>query len=102
MIPPQECLVQLARLVGRDAFAEEFGPPQSAQPDAGALATLVDERLDQIAQGLVEEAAASDDVIDAASALAYVDDRLQTLGDLLTGEQSAALRAAFREATAGW
>ena len=102
MIPPQERLVQLARLIGRDAFAEKFGPPQTARPDSGELSGLVTGRLDQIAQGLIDEAAASDDVIDAASAQAYVDDRLQTLGDLLTAEQSAALRATFSDATAGW
>ena len=102
MIPTQERLVQLARLAGVDVFSARFGSPQTAAPEAGALASLVGERLDQIAQGLIEEAAASDDVIDAASAQAYLDDRLRTLGDLFTPEHSAAIRAAFQTATAGW
>ena len=102
MIPTQERLVQLARLAGADVFSQRFGSPQTAAPDAGALASLVGERLDQIARGLIEEAAASDDVIDAASAQAYLDDRLRTLGDLFTPEQSAAIRAAFQAATEGW
>ena len=102
MIPIQERLVQLARLAGVDLFSERFGPPQTAAPDAAALASLVGERLDQIAQGLIEEAVASDDVIDAASAQVYLDDRLRTLGALFTAEQSAAIRAAFQAATDGW
>ena len=102
MIPTQERLVQLARLAGADVFSERFGSPQTATPDADALASLVGERLDQIAQGLIEEAVASDDVIDAASAQVYLDDRLRTLGDLFTPEQSAAIRVAFQAATEGW
>ena len=58
MIPPQERLVQLARLIGRDAFVEKFGSPQTARPDAGELSGLVAGRLEQIARGLIEEAAA--------------------------------------------
>lgn len=102
MIPTQERLVQLARLAGVNVFSQRFGSPQTAAPGAAALASLVGERLDQIAQGLIEEAAASDDVIDAASARVYVDDRLRTLGDLFTPEQSAAIRASFQTATEGW
>ncbi len=102
MIPTQERLVQLARLAGLDVFSQRFGSPQTAAPEAGALASLVGERLDQIAQGLIEEAAASDDVIDAASAQAYLDDRLRTFGDLFTAENSTAIRAAFQAATEGW
>ncbi len=102
MIPTQERLVQLARLAGVDVFSQRFGSPQTAVPDADALASLVGERLDQIVRGLIEEAAASDDVIDAASARAYLDDRLRTLGDLFTPEQSAAIRATFQTATEGW
>ena len=102
VIPERERLVQLARLVGADVFAERLGPPHTAEPDAAALRVLIDERLSQVARALVEEAAASDDVIDTAGAQAYLDDRLRTLGDLLTPEQSKRVQAAFREATAAW
>ena len=95
-------LLQIARLVGAEAFAERFGPPQTAQPDLDALRALVEERLDQVAQRLVEEAAASDDVIDAASAAAYLEDRLRTLGDVLTPGQAERIRAAFEECTVAW
>ena len=102
MIPPRERLLQLARLVGLEAFTERFGSPQTAEPDADVLRALIEERLDDIARRLVEEAAASDDVIDAASALSYLEDRLRTLDELLTPEQTERVRASFRERTAGW
>jgi len=91
VIPPRERLLQLARLVGLEAFSERFGPPQTAGPDADALRALIEERLDDIARRLVEEAAASDDIIDGASAQAYLDDRLHTLRDLLTPREDALL-----------
>ena len=103
MIPPRERLLQLARLVGLDAFTERIGPPREVDaPDMDALRSLIEERLDHIAHTLVAEAAASDDVIDAASAGAYLEDRLRTLGDLFTAQQAERIRAAFREGTAGW
>ena len=104
MIPSRERLLQLARLVGHDAFVERFGPPLllETEPDADALRALVEERLDHVARGLVEEAAASDDVIDTVSAVAYLEDRLRTLDELLTPQQAAHIRSAFREGTAGW
>ena len=100
--PPRELLLQLARLIGVEAFTERLGRPQTAEADDEALRALIEERLDHIARRLVEEAAASDDVIDSASAAAYLEDRLRTLGDVITPEQAERLRAAFAEATAGW
>jgi hypothetical protein len=102
MIPRRERLLQLARLIGNDAFSARFGPPQSAEPAAAALSGLIDERLDEIARALVEEAAASDDVTDAAGAASYLDDRLATLGDLLSSAQAQSIHAAFAELTRGW
>ena len=51
---------------------------------------------------LVHEAAASDDITDVESARSYLGDRLQTLGDLLSGEQAARIRAIFAERTKEW
>ena len=102
MIPPRERLLQLARLIGVESFTERFGPPQTAGPDADALRALIEERLDDIARRLVEEAAASDDIIDAPSAQSYLEDRLRTLDELLTPEQAERVRAVFGERTAGW
>lgn len=102
VVPPREHLLQLARLVGIDAFTQRFGPPQTAAPLVEALQALVEERLSELARALVEEAAASDDVIDAASATVYLEDRLRTLGDVLTPEQARRLRDMFTKATSSW
>ena len=102
VIPPRQQLLQLARLIGVDAFTKRFGPPHAAEPDERALRGLIGERLDQIARRLIEEAAASDDVIDAASAGVYLDDRLLTLADLLAPDQVERVRAIFQEQIAHW
>jgi hypothetical protein len=102
VMPPREQILQLARLIGIDAFTERFGPPQTAEPDDDALRALIDERLDHIARGLVEEAAASDDVLDPESALSYLDDRLRTLSALLTPDQADRIRTSFAERTKAW
>ena len=102
VIPRRERLLQLARLVGPDVFIERFGSPQTAEPDGEALRALIAERLDHIVRSLVEEAAASDDVIDTASAALYLHDRIETLDDLLTHPQAESIRARFREQTAAW
>ena len=102
VIPQRERLLQLARLIGSHAFSERFGAAASAEPDPDGLRALIDERLDAIAQALVEEAASSDDVTDAAGALSYLEDRIDTLGDLLSGEQADSIRVKFGERTSGW
>jgi len=99
---PRDRLLQLARLVGVDSFAERIGPAQTAEPELDALRALVAERLDHVAEALVAEAAASDDVLDQASAVVYLEDRLRNLGDLLAPQQAERLRAVFRERTKGW
>jgi len=102
VIPLREGLLQLARLIGIDAFVAQFGSSQTAEPDAAALAKLIDERLDEIARALVEEAASSDDVTGAPGAAAYLEDRLVTLGDLLSRPQAQSIRASFLERTKEW
>ena len=100
--PRREQLLQLARLTGAAAFADRFGPPQTADPEVEALRSLVEERLGEVARSLVEEAAASDDVTDIPSAEAYLEDRLRTLGDLLTKEQTERIRVEFRDSIKAW
>lgn len=102
VIPPQERLTQLARLIGLGEFVERFGSPRTAAPPADALRSLVDEQIGHVIDALVAEAAASDDVTDTASARAYLEDRLRTLGDMLSAEQSERIQASFHEATRGW
>ncbi len=102
MIPRRESMVQLARLIGLEQFLERFGSPNTADPDAEGLAGLVGERLDAIASGLVAEAAASDDVIDGASAQVFLKDRLETLGELIGEKHQGTLAAACAERTNDW
>jgi len=85
-------LAQLARLLG--AAVEGL--------DVQRLRALLDERLDRLARGLLEEAVASDDVVDAASAEAYLDDRLAFFGDILTEEQRRRVREAYMQAVRRW
>ena len=87
-------LAQLARLVG----AEEL---DSALGSAG-LRTFLEERLERLARGLLEEAIASDDVVDAASGETYLEDRLAFFGELLPEEQRQRLRELFMEAARRW
>ena len=102
MIPRREALTQLARLVGLDLFIDRFGPPQTTEAKDEELAALIDDRLGEIARGLTAEAAASDDVLDTASAQEYLEDRLRTLVGFFSEEQRASLRAAFAEGTKDW
>jgi hypothetical protein len=85
-------LTQLARLLG--AAVEGL--------DVQRLRTLLDERLDRLARGLLEEAVASDDVVDAASAEAYLDDRLAFFGGILTDEQRGRVKGTYLEAVRRW
>lgn len=104
VIPPRQQLLQLARLIGLDAFAERFGSPRliDGTPDADALGALVDERLEDVAAHLVEEAAASDEVTDQESANAYLEHRLRTLRQLISQEQSDGIQKLFAERTKEW
>lgn len=102
MSPRREQLLQLARLAGAAAFADRFGPPQTADPEVEALRGLVEERLGEVARSLVEEAAASDDVTDIRSAETYLEDRLRTLDDLLTKDQTERIRVGFRDSIKAW
>jgi len=94
-------------------MAETSGPIQLAQLarllgvaveglDARRLRALLDERLDRLARGLLEEAVASDDVVDAASAGTYLEDRLAFFGDILTEPQRERVREAYLQAVRRW
>ena len=103
-----EAILQIERLLGRAEFRGALGLQAGALPfplDAGQrdrLSALVDERLAQLAQALLEEAMASDDVVDAPSALAFLRDRREFLGDLLSRPQAERLQAAFEQRVATW
>jgi len=78
MAEDPEALAQIARLLGdrslRSAGAEE-------------VRRTATDRLPMLVDGLLAEAAASDDVVDRESALAFVADRLQFLSPLISEDQ---------------
>jgi hypothetical protein len=101
-------IVQLARLLGRDEFYRQLSLIQGAEPSAldeerlVALRALMDERLGLLTEALAVEAVVSDDVIDAASAMVYLEDRLAFFGELLTEEQRQGVRKGFKRLVARW
>ena len=100
--PEREHVIQIARLAGIDAFTQRFGAPQASQPDEASLRAFVAERAESIGRGLVEEAAASDDVTDIESAESYLEDRLRTLSGVIDPAAADRVRAAFRDGTKAW
>ena len=104
-IPSPIQLAQLARLLGaeelRSALARQ-GESEGEGIDVGRLRAFIEERLERLARGLLEEAVASDDVVDAASAEAYLEDRLAFFGELLTEEQRQRLRQTWRKVVREW
>jgi hypothetical protein len=101
-------IVQLARLLGKEEFYRRLSLAEGAEPPAldderlAALRSLVDERLEVLARALAAEAVANDDVIDASSAMAYLEDRLAFFGELLTEEQRQAVRESFGRLVERW
>ncbi len=88
-----EALVQLARLLREPRL-------RSATPSEARAA--VERALPDLVAGLGDEAAASDDVTDRDSALSYLDARLDFFADLLSSEQKARVRDAFRSKIEQW
>jgi len=103
-----EAILQLARLAGRAEFARRLGVEGAEMPlaldetTAARAQALVDERFDVILQGLIAEAMACDDVQDADSACAYLEDRLRVLGDLFNPAQRQHLRGEFARVAGTW
>ncbi|MBA4180333.1 MAG: hypothetical protein C0506_07080 [Anaerolinea sp.] len=83
-------LVQLARILNT--------PLESAE----AARVAVSARFEDVAEALVLEAAASDDVTSGQSALEYLEGRLLYLGEILEPAAAARIRDRFRARTASW
>ena len=98
-------LTQLARLLGagelQTALARE-GKGEGEGIDVARLQVLLEQRLPGLTRGLLEEAVASDDVIDTAAAEAYLEDRLAFFGELLSEEQRRRVRELYSEAIDRW
>lgn len=101
-------LGQLARIIGPE-FRQRLGMAADT-PFPDELAPELHERAlalsavhaDRLAEALIAEASASDDVHDAASATAYLDDRLLFLGPLLSDETCRRVRQRFGSAVQQW
>ena len=101
-------LVQLARILGKEEFYRRLSLAEGADLTAldddrlAALRSLMGERLVLLAEALAVEAVVNDDVVDAASAKVYLEDRLAFFGELLTEEQRQAVRKGFARLTKRW
>ncbi len=83
-------LTQLRRMLG-EPFA-----------DLGAASAAIARDPKRLAEALVREAAASDDVSSVESAQGYLEARLASLGEVAPAEALAEVRAAIGEALAAW
>jgi hypothetical protein len=93
MATDPEALAQLSRLLG-DAL-----PPAAPESEVQAA---VEGRFQRLIDGLVAEAAASDDVYDRDSAYEFVEARLTDLEGWLTEQQTTRLRDAVRRKIEAW
>jgi hypothetical protein len=88
-----EAQAQIARLLGDEGLKAA---------GAAELHTAVDAGFTRLVEGLVMEAGASDDVIDRASALAFLDDRLRFLEPVIDREQRQRLREVLEAKLETW
>jgi hypothetical protein len=93
MASDPEALTQLARLLQNDRL-------RAASIDEAQ--TAIDEKIPQLASGLLEEATASDDVLDRESALEFVRSRLAYFGTLVRDDQKALLLEDIRSRIQAW
>ena len=93
MAEDPEAHAQLARLLG-DERVRIAGTDE--------IHAAVEQGFNGLVEGLLAEATASDDVIDRASGLDFVSQRLRFLGDLLTVGQHARLLQALEEKIEAW
>lgn len=91
-MPGDVRLTQLARILDLS----------SDGTDEAAVRAAVSTRPEDVAEGLFQEAAASDDVIDTESAREYLEARLAFLGDLIPADAAEAARERFGERTRAW
>jgi hypothetical protein len=88
-----EALAQIARLLGNDALRTATGLEVRAATSAN---------LERLAAGLVAEAAASDDVTDRESAIAFLEMRLRFLKGLLDEETGTRLWQVVQDKIDAW
>lgn len=104
----REALLHLARMLGDETVLAPLGltrqhlPPALDEGQRWRLQQLLDGELGRLARALLAEAAASDDVTDRSSALAYLEDRLRSLSRLLSDGQRSQLWESLLILTEGW
>jgi hypothetical protein len=92
-LPRPEVLAQFARLLGDESLREA---------DDAAIQAAVNQKFWSLVEGLLGEAAVSDDVNDRPSAEAYLESRVADLGPLLTEDQRALLRETLMSGVQSW
>lgn len=93
MTERSEALAQLSRILGDESL-------RSASPDAARAALA--SRTGLLIDGLVAEAAQSDDVFDRDSGLAYVERRLESLSGVIGADLREQVLEAAREQIEKW
>ncbi|MGE0688897.1 MAG: hypothetical protein AB7P33_19320 [Dehalococcoidia bacterium] len=93
MTERSEALTQLSRILGDESL-------RSASPDAASAALA--SRTVLLIDGLVAEAAQSDDVFDRDSGLAYVERRLESLSGVIGADLREQVLEAAREQIEKW
>ena len=103
-----EAMQQMARMLGRKELALALGIPAGKMPaeltaeQRVSLARLVDGRIDDLVRGMLEEAATCDDVVNADTAISYLDYRLEDLAEVLSEDQRHLIRSRFEGHVSGW
>lgn len=107
-VPLPLALRQLGRIIGI-ALEERLGLPVGAVPldalhdeQVREVQRLTDAYAVRIADALIAETMASDDVQDAEAAAFYLEDRLACFGPLLSSETRRRIRARLHTVTHGW
>ena len=93
MATHSEARAQIARLLGDESL--RLSGPEAVQ-------NAIERGLERLSQGILAEAAASDDVIDRESAYDFVERRLEFLGPLLHAGQRPRLRDEIRGKIDAW
>ena len=88
-----EAQAQLARLLADESLRVA---------GVAAVSHAIDEGFERLVDGIVAEAAASDDVFDRDSGLEFATKRVENLSSALTGEQQARLLEAVRGKIEAW
>jgi hypothetical protein len=93
MTERSEALAQLSRLLADDGL-------RSASPEEARA--VLHRQSGKLLDGLVDEAAQSDDVFDRDSALGYIDQRLLALSGLIDDELRRELSEGARDRIENW